>query len=314
MKKRLFILTLLLILGIYLFLFMGLNPESYEYALSRRIPKVLAMLITGASIAYASLSFQTVTENRILTPSVLGLDAVFIFLQTLMAFFLGSTVLTGFGKQFSFLGMVLLMVLFSVGILGTLLKKLRGNIYLLLLVGIILGTLFRSGSSFLQVIIDPNEFLILQGKLFASFNNMDTEVLLMGSVLLMLSLALAMTDLRDMDVLILGRDHAINLGVSYEKLVYKTLFIVAILISVSTALVGPITFLGILVTNVSRELLKTYKHRELFLGATLIGGIALIYGQLLVERVFTFSAPISVLINFVGGVYFIYLLLREGKL
>ena len=314
MKKRLFILTLLLILGIYLFLFMGLNPESYQYALSRRIPKVLAMLITGASIAYASLSFQTVTENRILTPSVLGLDAVFIFLQTLMAFFLGSTVLTGFGKQFSFLGMVLLMVLFSVGILGTLLKKLRGNIYLLLLVGIILGTLFRSGSSFLQVIIDPNEFLILQGKLFASFNNMDTEVLLMGSVLLMLSLALAMTDLRDMDVLILGRDHAINLGVSYEKLVYKTLFIVAILISVSTALVGPITFLGILVTNVSRELLKTYKHRELFLGATLIGGIALIYGQLLVERVFTFSAPISVLINFVGGVYFIYLLLREGKL
>lgn len=314
MKKRLFILTLLLILGIYLFLFMGLNPESYQYALSRRIPKVLAMLITGASIAYASLSFQTVTENRILTPSVLGLDAVFIFLQTLMAFFLGSTVLTGFGKQFSFLGMVLLMVLFSVGILGTLLKKLRGNIYLLLLVGIILGTLFRSGSSFLQVIIDPNEFLILQGKLFASFNNMDTEVLLMGSVLLMLSLALAMTDLRDMDVLILGRDHAINLGVSYEKLVYKTLFIVAILISVSTALVGPITFLGILVTNLSRELLKTNKHRELFLGATLIGGIALIYGQLLVERVFTFSAPISVLINFVGGVYFIYLLLREGKL
>lgn len=314
MKKRLFILTLLLILGIYLFLFMGLNPESYQYALSRRIPKVLAMLITGASIAYASLSFQTVTENRILTPSVLGLDAVFIFLQTLMAFFLGSTVLTGFGKQFSFLGRVLLMVLFSVGILGTLLKKLRGNIYLLLLVGIILGTLFRSGSSFLQVIIDPNEFLILQGKLFASFNNMDTEVLLMGSVLLMLSLALAMTDLRDMDVLILGRDHAINLGVSYEKLVYKTLFIVAILISVSTALVGPITFLGILVTNLSRELLKTNKHRELFLGATLIGGIALIYGQLLVERVFTFSAPISVLINFVGGVYFIYLLLREGKL
>lgn len=314
MKKRLFILTLLLILGIYLFLFMGLNPESYEYALSRRIPKVLAMLITGASIAYASLSFQTVTENRILTPSVLGLDAVFIFLQTLMAFFLGSTVLTGFGKQFSFLGMVLLMVLFSVGILGTLLKKLRGNIYLLLLVGIILGTLFRSGSSFLQVIIDPNEFLILQGKLFASFNNMDTEVLLMGSVLLMLSLALAMTDLRDMDVLILGRDHAINLGVSYEKLVYKTLFIVAILISVSTALVGPITFLGILVTNLSRELLKTNKHRELFLGATLIGGIALVYGQILVERVFTFSAPISVLINFVGGAYFIYLLLKESKL
>lgn len=314
MKKRLFILLALLILGIYLFLFMGLNPQSYQYALSRRIPKVLAMLITGASIAYASLSFQTVTENRILTPSVLGLDAVFIFLQTLMTFFLGSTILAGIGKQVSFLGMVLIMVIFSVGILGTLLKKLSGNIYLLLLVGIISGTLFRSGSSFLQVIIDPNEFLILQGKLFASFNNIDTEVLLMGSILLIASLALGMTNLSDMDVLTLGRDQAINLGVSYQKLVNKTLFIVAILISVSTALVGPITFLGILVTNLSRELLKTYKHKELFLGAALISGIALIYGQLLVERVFTFSAPISVLINFVGGAYFIYLLLKESKL
>ncbi|NLB19721.1 MAG: iron chelate uptake ABC transporter family permease subunit [Clostridium sp.] len=314
MKKRLFILLALLILGIYLFLFMGLNPQSYQYALSRRIPKVLAMLITGASIAYASLSFQTVTENRILTPSVLGLDAVFIFLQTLMTFFLGSTILAGIGKQVSFLGMVLIMVIFSVGILGTLLKKLSGNIYLLLLVGIISGTLFRSGSSFLQVIIDPNEFLILQGKLFASFNNIDTEVLLMGSILLIVSLAFGMTNLSDMDVLTLGRDQAINLGVSYQKLVDKSLFIGAILISVSTALVGPITFLGILVTNLSRELLKTYKHKELFLGATLVSGIALIYGQLLVERVFTFSAPISVLINFVGGAYFIYLLLKESKL
>lgn len=314
MKKRLLILLGLLILGVCLFLFLGLNPISYNYALSRRIPKVVAMLITGASIGFASLSFQTVTENRILTPSVLGLDAVFIFLQTVMAFFLGSRVLAGMGKQVSFLAMVLIMVAFSVGVLGTLLKKLRGNIYLLLLVGIISGTLFRSGSSFLQVIIDPNEFLILQGKLFASFNHMDTGVLFTGSVLLVFALTYGIYSFSEMDVLTLGRDQAINLGVSYEKLVNKTLFVVAILISVSTALVGPITFLGILVTNLSRELLKTYKHKQLFIGATLISGIALIYGQLLVERVFSFSAPISVLINFVGGAYFIYLLLREGRL
>lgn len=314
MKKRLIILLGILILGVCLFLFFGLNRNSYEYALSRRIPKVAAMLITGTSIAYASLSFQTVTENRILTPSVLGLDAVFIFVQTVMAFFLGTRVLVGIGKQVSFLVMVFIMVVFSVGVLGTLLKKLRGDIYLLLLVGIISGTLFRSGSSFLQVIIDPNEFLILQGKLFASFNNMDTGILFMGSVLLVVALTFGIKNFTEMDVLTLGRDQAINLGVSYEKLVNKTLFIVAILISVSTALVGPITFLGILVTNLSRELLKTYKHVELFLGATLISGIALIYGQLLVERVFSFSAPISVLINFVGGAYFIYLLLRESKL
>ncbi len=314
MKNKLGLLFLFLMVGVMLYLIIGLKVGSYEYALSRRIPKVLAMLVTGSAIAFASLFFQTVTENRILTPSVLGLDAVYIFIQTSMAFFLGSAVLTGVGKQFSFLISVSLMIVFSVLVLGTLLKKVRGNIYLLLLVGIITGTLFRSGASFLQVIIDPNEFLILQGKLFASFNNMDTGVLFLAGLLLMLAMLFGMTSIKEMDVLTLGRDQAINLGVSYQRLVNKTLFIVAILISVSTALVGPITFLGILVTNLSRELLKTYRHKELLIGAMLLSGIALIYGQLLVERVFTFSAPISVLINFVGGVYFIYLLLKENKL
>ncbi len=314
MKNKLGLLLLLLILGILLFIVIGLKPTSYEYALSRRIPKVLAILVTGVAIAFASLIFQTVTENRILTPSVLGLDAVYIFIQTAMAFFAGSTVLAGVGKQISFLVSVLLMIIFSIFILGVLLKKVRGNIYLLLLVGIITGTLFRSGSSFLQVIIDPNEFLILQGKLFASFNNVDTGVLLLATLLLILAIIFGLTSLKEMDVLTLGRDQAINLGISYNKLVNKTLFVVAILISVSTALVGPITFLGILVTNLSREFLKTYRHKELLIGAILISGIALIYGQLLVERVFTFNAPISVLINFAGGVYFIYLLLKENKL
>lgn len=314
MNKRVIILFLVLIIGILLFLFWGINPKIMTYALSRRIPKILAMLITGASIAYASLSFQTITENRILTPSVLGLDAVFIFLQTLLAFFLGSTVLLGIGKQVSFLAMVVIMIFFVVGILGTLLKKLSGNIYLLLLVGIVAGTLFRSGSSFLQVIIDPNEFLILQGKLFASFNNIDTGVLLTGSILLVLAITAGIHSFKEMDVLVLGKDQAINLGVSYQKLVNKTLFIIAALIAVSTALVGPITFLGVLVTNLARELLQTYKHMQLFIGATLISGIALVYGQFLVERIFTFSAPISVIVNFVGGAYFIYLLLKESRL
>jgi len=201
-----------------------------------------------------------------------------------------------------------------VGILGLILKKVKGNIYLLLLVGIITGTLFRSGSSFIQVIIDPNEFLILQGSLFASFNNVNTEVLTISGILLVSAMAYGMTRTSELDVLSLGRDNAINLGINHKRLVNTMLVIVAILISVSTALVGPITFLGILVTNLSRELLKTYRHVYLITGAMLISSTALVYGQLLVERIFVFSTPISVIINFIGGLYFIYLLLRENQL
>lgn len=308
------VLSILLLLGIALFLFLGLNPNSYEYALSRRIPKILAITLTGGAIAYASLIFQTVTENRILTPSVLGLDSVFVFIQTVSIFFIGSEAIAKVDVRISFLFSVGIMVLFSVGILGGILRKVGGNIYLLLLVGIITGTLFRSASSFLQVIIDPNEFLTLQGRLFASFNNINTDVLVISAVLLIGAMAMGMMKAKELDVLSLGKDHAVNLGINHKKLVNSMLVLVAVLISVSTALVGPITFLGILVTNLSRELLKTFKHTYLLIGAMLISSTALVYGQLLVERIFVFSTPISVIINFIGGLYFIYLLLRENQL
>lgn len=308
------VLSILLLLGIALFLFLGLNPNSYEYALSRRIPKILAITLTGGAIAYASLIFQTVTENRILTPSVLGLDSVFVFIQTVSIFFIGSEAIAKVDVRISFLFSVGIMVLFSVGILGGILRKVGGNIYLLLLVGIITGTLFRSASSFLQVIIDPNEFLTLQGRLFASFNNINTDVIVISAVLLIGTMAMGMMKAKELDVLSLGKDHAVNLGINHKKLVNSMLIIVAVLISVSTALVGPITFLGILVTNLSRELLKTFKHTYLLMGAMLISSTALVYGQLMVERIFVFSTPISVIINFIGGLYFIYLLLRENQL
>ncbi|MDV5703304.1 iron chelate uptake ABC transporter family permease subunit, partial [Acinetobacter baumannii] len=111
----------------------------------------------------------------------------------------------------------------------------------------------------------------------------------------------------------LGRDNAVNLGVNYDSLVKKMLILVAVFISVSTALVGPITFFGLIVANLSYQLFGTYKHKILISGAGLISVIALVGGQWVVERVFTFSTTLSVIINFIGGVYFIYLLLKESR-
>ena len=312
--KKIALLSFILTLGILLFLFLGLTEKSYAYALSKRIPKVIAIVLTGSAIAYSSLIFQTVTDNRILTPSILGLDSLYVFLQTLIIFFVGSKAMATMDERLTFTIAAILMMVFSVGILGSFLRMVKGNIYLLLLIGVVTGTLFRSGSSFLQTIIDPNEFLILQGKLFANFNNINTSILLYSGMFLVGALIYGFTQNHKLDVLTLGREQAINLGINYNCLVTKMLIIVAILISVSTALVGPITFLGVLVTNLSREIFRTYKHSTLIIGSMLISSIALIYGQLLVERVFRFTTPISVIINFIGGLYFIYLLLKENKL
>ncbi|MBR0575328.1 iron chelate uptake ABC transporter family permease subunit [Proteiniclasticum sp. BAD-10] len=314
MRKKLLLLTLLLLVGTGIFLFHDASSGISAYALSRRIPKVTALILTGFSIASASLIFQTVSENRILTPSVLGLDSLYVFIQTALLFFGGATLQEKSSGSGEFLFSVLLMGLFSVLLLRTVLKKVQGNLYRMLLVGIVLGTLLRSASSYLQAILDPNEFLILQGQLFASFNNINTRVLTLAAGLILLCLFIISRHVQELDVLSLGRDNAVNLGVAYPVLVQRMLLLSAVLIGVSTALVGPITFLGILVTNLARELLKTYRHRILLWGSMLISAAALVLGQFLVEQVFNFNTPISVMINFVGGLYFIFLLIRENRL
>jgi len=299
-----------LLIAIFIFTKVGNN---WDYILPSRGMKILAIILTGGAIAFSTIVFQTITNNRILTPGIIGLDSLYMLVQTFLIFVFGSGNLTIINKNINFILSVGLMVLFT-GVLYKVLFKREGqNIYFLLLMGLIFGTLFQSLSTFMQVLIDPNEFQVVQDKMFASFNNINTDLLMIASISVLAITLYFLRFAKYLDVLSLGREQAINLGIDYDHVVKRLLIIIAILISIATALVGPITFLGLLVANVAYEFLKTYKHKYLIVGSIFISIIALIGGQLIVERVFTFSTTLSVIINFIGGVYFIYLLLRENK-
>lgn len=311
-RYKLIILAVIGVIFCALYLFHGLNG-SYDYALPKRGIKVLAMIITGAAIAYATVVFQTITHNRILTPSIMGLDSLYLLIQTVLIFFLGSTHITIVNKQVNFVISVAAMVVFALLLYQLLFKRGKQPIYFLLLVGIIVGTFFSSISTFLQVLIDPNEFLRVQDRMFASFNNVSVDLVWMALTLVVLIIAFSWRSNNYLDVLSLGRDTAINLGVPYDRLVKQMLVISAVLIAISTALVGPITFFGLIVANLSYQFFKTFKHSIIISGAILMSMVALVGGQWIVERVFTFSTTLSVIINFIGGVYFIYLLIKESR-
>ena len=311
-NQKIAILVISSIMLIILFIIPGLTSDNYGYLLSRRLPKILAIVITAVAIALSSTIFQTITNNRILTPSVLGLDSLYMLIQTTVVFVMGSTSLIVLNKNLNFLVTVGLMLVFSGILYKFLFKNDKNDIMILLLVGLILGTLFQSISSFMQMMIDPNEFLHIQDKMFASFNNINTNILILATVIVCGVALYSFRYIKVLDVLSLGKDQTINLGVDHDKVVKRMLFAVSILVSVSTALVGPITFLGLLVVNLAREFLNTFEHKYLMITSSLMGIVALVGGQLLVERVFNFGTPISVIINFVGGVYFIYLLLKEN--
>ncbi|MED4693598.1 iron chelate uptake ABC transporter family permease subunit [Peribacillus frigoritolerans] len=310
-KSRIIVLAVLAAALTVGYIFWDLGP-NWDYALPRRVIKIVAIIVVGCAIAFSTVIFQTVTNNKILTPSILGLDSMYMLIQTGVIFIFGSTHIMIMNKNLNFLITLAAMLIFASLLFKFMFKKNR-NIYFLLLIGIIFGTLFGSMSSFMQVLIDPNEFQIIQNKMFASFNNVNTDLLTLAIVLMIAAMIYFMRFLKYLDVMSLGRDQAINLGVDYDFVTKRVLIVVTVLISISTALIGPITFLGLLVANVAYQFIKSYQHKHILPGAMLISVIALVGGQFIVERIFTFSTTLSVIINFVGGVYFIYLLLKENK-
>lgn len=307
------ILLALIAIGLsFLYIFYDLTG-NIDYILPKRIIKVIAIILTGGAIALSTMIFMTITHNRILTPSVMGFDSLYLLTQTIIVFIFGSRSLVMMSSHWNYLLSIGVMVLFSLLFFKLLFQGEDNNIYFLVLIGMILGIFFSSITEFMQVLIDPNEFMIAQDKMFASINNVNTNLVYLSIVLLILVVIYFIRFLKYLDVISLGRDEAINLGVPYEYVVKHLLMIVAILISIATALIGPITFLGLIVVNVAIEFLKTYRHAYLILAATFISIIALIGGQFIVEKIFSFQTTLSVIINFIGGIYFIYLLLKENK-
>lgn len=311
-KGKILALAALAILLAASFVFLDIG-SNWEYVFPRRVKKILAIVLTGGVIAISTIVFQTITNNRILTPSIIGLDSLYMLIQTFLVFLFGSMNLTVANKNINFIISVGVMILFAGFLYRLIFKKEGQNIYFLLLVGMIFGIFFESLSTFMQVLIDPNEFLVIQDRMFASFNQVNTDILFIAIILMLAAGVYFSRFIKYLDVLSLGKEQAINLGVDYDCVVKRLLFVIAIFVSISTALVGPITFLGLLVANVAYQLFHTYQHKYLIPGSVLISIIALVGGQLIVERVFTFSTSLSVIINFIGGVYFIYLLLKENK-
>lgn len=309
---KLFILAAIALVAIAFFSFYNIQG-GWSYAFPRRLERVGAMIITGIAIAYATVMFQTVTRNRILTPSVIGVDSMYQVVQTVLYFFLGSASIFVVDRYLNFFTVLIAMVLFAILLYRVLFRADKYPIYLLLLAGMIIGTLLGSLVTFLQVIIDPIEYLSLQNRLFASFTNVKSELLWISVFILVCGFIYGGRMMRDLDVMNLGRDSAMSLGVSYDKIVLNVLILASVLLATSTALVGPITFLGLIVANLAYQFLPTYRHSTLIIGASLISIIALVGGQFLVQHIFHLNTTISVIINFIGGLYFIYLLLRESR-
>ena len=307
------ILITLAILAVIGYLTFNVNPKYVEFAMRLRVPKLLVMLVTAFCIGGASIVFQTLIQNTIVTPCLLGMNSLYALIHTAVVFFLGSGSLIARHPQQSFLVDLTIMGAAAILIYGTLFKKMKYQILYVLLAGTVMSTFFSSMQTTLIRIMDPNEYDALLGSLVASFSNVNSSLLAISAVLIGLVIFALRKELKLLDVIALGKNQAINLGVDVDKTIRRLLLGVTVLIAIATALVGPISFLGLIIANLSRQLFKTYKHTWLIFGSAVLGMIVLVGGQLVVEHGFSYSIPISVLITIGGGLYFLILLFGKGR-
>lgn len=289
------------------------NERLFRYAMKIRIPKLIAMLVTAAAIGGASIVFQSVIDNTIVTPCLLGMNSLYTLIHTAVVFVAGSGSFLVVNGNISFAVDLVLMGVAATVIYSYLFRKTNHNILYVLLIGTVLTSFFGSIQSTLVRVMDPNEYDSLLASLVASFSNINSEIIVFAVLLLTVLIFALRRELALLDVLTLGRDQAVNLGVDYDRAIRRLLLGVALCIAIATAMVGPISFLGLIIANLSRQLLKTYRHSQLIAGSALFGMIVLAGGQMIVEQVFVYAVPVSVFITVGGGIYFLYLLLGKRR-
>lgn len=303
------ILALMALISIACFMTIDVKG-NWGFVLQYRGQKLAGLLLVACTVAISTVLFQTVTNNRILTPSIMGFDALYVLVQTAIMFFFGTGVFA-LMDPFQRFGMeVVLMIGFSGLLFRWLFLGEERSLHLVVLIGIICGIFFRSLSNFMQRMLDPNAFQVLQDSFFASFSTIDPTLLkLSWGVVAVMGLVLWRVG-HVFDVLNLGRATAINLGVNYRRSVIVILLIISVLVAISTALVGPITFFGLLVASLAHGLIGNSRHRYILPAAMLLAVICLVGGQTLLERVFAFDTALSIIIEFLGGIVFIVLVIR----
>lgn len=286
---------------------------SLAFALELRAKKAAGMALVGVVLGTATVLFHTATGNRILTPSLMGFDALYLLVQTGSAYFLGTFAFLAIDERLRFGFQVALMMGFAVALHRTFLTRASEDLAALLLVGVVLGGMFASLSSLVGRLLDPNEYATLQDQFFASFATVDEQLLgvaVLGQVVL---LVLVWRRTAHLDVVALGRPTAVALGIDHRKALDHTLMAVAAMVSVATALVGPITFLGLLVAHLAYRATGTFRHRYTIPAASLAGVALLIGAQFAIEQYLGFETRAGIVINFLGGATFIALLLREHR-
>lgn len=293
---------------------MHFGTRKFWLIAQRRADALIAMAIVAVCQAMATVAFHTVTNNRILTPSIMGFESLYVAINTATIFFLGAAGLNDARTLPTFLFQMALMVGLSLVLYSWLLINNKHNMHAMLLVGVVIGGGLGSLSTFMQRILTPSEFDVLTARLFGSINNAESDYYPIVIPTVAIVAALLLLNARTLNAISLGNDVSTNLGVNHKGHAIYTLILVSLLMATTTALVGPMTFLGFLVATLAYQFTDTYDRRFIFPMAIGLAFLLLTAAYFLMRHVFAAQGVVSIIIELVGGCAFLFIILRKGRL
>lgn len=294
---------------------MPVGSEGFWIIARMRAVDVVVMVFATCCHAFATVAFQTATANRIITPSILGFEALYRAIQTSFIYFMGATVgAVAATSATAFFSQLALMVVLSALLYGWLLSGRFGNLHLMLLVGVVIGGGLGSLATFMQRMLTPSEFDVLQARLMGNISNARDEFLPFVIPLTLIMCSVIWHQARRLNVLAMGRETATNLGLNHRREVMTVLFCVSVLMAMTTSVVGPMTFLGFLTATIAYQLCDTHDHRYILPMAALIGYAVLSSAYFVLRHVFYAQGAVTIIIELVGGITFLVVILRKGRL
>ena len=256
------------------------QDEVYrEIILNHRLPKALTAILTGAALSVAGVLMQTLFQNPLAGPDVLGVTSgasLGVALLTLGTSSLPLWMITGWGQVAAAIAgavcVLLLVIVVSVKV---------SNAISLLIIGMMFGSFSGAIVSILQSVSNPDTLKLFITWTFGSLSAVDWDYMLIMAPLIGLGLLVALLLQKQLNVFLLGQNYASGLGISVSRLRLFAILATALLAGTSTAFTGPIAFIGITIPHVARGLFGTPNHHVILPASILCGAVIMLLCDLI---------------------------------
>lgn len=272
-----------------------------------RLPRILACVLIGASLAISGAAYQAMFVNPLVSPSILGVLSGAGFGAAVGMFFKLNEYLI----QLSTFGFGFLAVAVALGVSA--LYSRSGSVIVLVLGGVISGSLFTSLLSVLKYAADPNDALpaityFLMGSLgFASKSFIQISILPMCAGVLLLALSG-----KYLNALSLGEEEAKSLGVNTARVKIFIILVATFVSALSVTIAGIIGWIGLIVPHIARFIFGA-DNRAVLASSAMIGAIFLLFCDSFSRLIFTFEIPIGIVTSLFGIPMFIIVLRRAKR-